>query len=488
VKKYYIELLLIVFGIIVAMNVLISQSGALESKGLSYLVETVGVPLDDVYIHCRYAENVLAGNGYCFNPGETVTADTSPLWVLLIAIGGLLTSHLEVVAVVLSALFYLTVIIGIYRLSLVLGVGRNWSILIALLTMLSGRMVWSAGSGMEVSLACVLVIAVLWSYFTGKIKLSAVLLAVGVATRPEILLLVGILFFDQFIRYLKKELSTAEFFVSVSVFLVCVTPVFLLPLLERGSLIYHSSEVQGAHVSLIPDLGYLWFASKILFATVLPPFVLAAISMYYFRKDRRYRIIGAFAFGLPILLAFVAPQYRHHGRYFFPVIPLIILLGMAFISACTNYRVVVRIICTILFGFAIVIFIRWIWIYKYAVTNIAGQHVAAAKWVEEHTTAQDILASHDVGAIGYFTKRPVIDLVGLVTPEIYPLMHDQKLVWQYARAQGANVFIIYNRLNPTFYEYAKDSLDLQASFHVEPLVSSADSVMSIYRVRQHATH
>lgn len=469
---------------------------SLDSKGLGGILPTVGVPLDDVYIHCRYADNLLSGNGYCFNPGATVTADTSPLWVVLLAVGGIITSHFELVAVILSALFHIVLLVGVYRLTNVLAQDEYWAMAVTALTFISARLVWSAMSGMEVTLACAIVVWAFWSYFTEKPKLTALLLGLGVATRPELWLLVAIIAVDQFVRLAKKQTRLADVGMGALIFSVVAAPVLLLPLLERGSFFFHSSVVQGARTSMVADFGYLWFAAKVLFITVMPPFVFAVCGVYCFRRDARYRLLGIFAFGLPILLAIFAPQYRHHGRYFFPVIAPMIVLGVAFIGAIlaprigpdpkkkfwVRYHVPFR----ILFILTAIVCIRWVGIYHDSVLNITEQHVVAAKWVATNTTAGDVIASHDVGAIGYLTKRPLIDLVGLVTPETYPLQHDQKLVWQYARAQGANVFIIYNRLNPTFYAYAKDSLELQISLRVEPLVSSADTVLSIYRVKEYA--
>ena len=91
---------------------------------------------------------------------------------------------------------------------------------------------------------------------------------------------------------------------------------------------------------------------------------------------------------------------------------------------------------------------------------------------------------HDVGAIAYYADRSVIDLTGLVTPPMFKLQPDQKEVWRLAREMGANTFIIYNRLNPTLYDTFKDSLELLAEFRIrKPLVSSADTVMSAYRLK-----
>ena len=42
------------------------------------------------------------------------------------------------------------------------------------------------------------------------------------------------------------------------------------------------------------------------------------------------------------------------------------------------------------------------------------------RWVDAHLPRSATLAVNDIGAIAYFSRRPVIDLMGLVTPEIRP--------------------------------------------------------------------
>src|SRR5512136_2152009 len=45
------------------------------------------VPLDDAYIHYRFADNLATGHGFAFNPDEPTPGSTSPLWVVLLAAG-----------------------------------------------------------------------------------------------------------------------------------------------------------------------------------------------------------------------------------------------------------------------------------------------------------------------------------------------------------------------------------------------------------------
>ncbi len=42
---------------------------------------------DDTYIYLQFARNVGAGHGVGFNPGEPTYGVTSPLWMLIIALG-----------------------------------------------------------------------------------------------------------------------------------------------------------------------------------------------------------------------------------------------------------------------------------------------------------------------------------------------------------------------------------------------------------------
>src|SRR4030067_3215000 len=45
--------------------------------------------IDDAYITFRYARNLLAGNGFVFNPGERVLGTTTPLFTLVLSAAAL---------------------------------------------------------------------------------------------------------------------------------------------------------------------------------------------------------------------------------------------------------------------------------------------------------------------------------------------------------------------------------------------------------------
>ncbi|MFI5262901.1 MAG: hypothetical protein ACHQM6_00140 [Candidatus Kapaibacterium sp.] len=490
---------IIVFaGVIVLVVQFAVQKYFLSDQGIDH-TQVVGAPLDDVYIHCRYAENVLTGHGYSFNPGHTVSADTSPLWVMLIAIGGLFSSHLDLIAVILSSLFYVLLAPLVFRICRnTFEISYFWSLTAGVITLLSSRLVWASASGMEVSLACLLTLIIFHEHFRqrqygGSMRIrEGIFLALGIAARPELMFLALICLVDWFFIVVKEKKGFWNLLKCKIMFLVFVSPVYLIPYFERQSLIYHSAIVQGARISFLPDMGYLLFALKVLIASFSIPVVLAFLSPFLLKKIKGLAALQIFGLGLPILLAFIAPQFRHHGRYFFEVFPVLIILGILTAAKIFSFfsKNVVIYIQSVIIAIAVIGAWRGILLSSESVRNINDQHLAVASWLNDHLTVSDKLAVDDVGAIGYFSKQPVIDLTGLISPEFFPLQKDQSLVWKEARRQGANLFIIYTRLNPTFYQFARDSLQLIKEFRVrEPLVAGADTVMSVFKIKEdiHAT-
>ena len=160
IRNYRIEIGLTLAGMLVLIGFSIVQRvmlGGNESPELHYL----GVPLDDVYIHAQFAKDLLHGFGYSFQSGLPLTADTSPLWVVLLAIGGFFTPRFELVAISLSMLAYLALGSGVYRVARdVFGMAENHARLAGLGTVLSSRLAWSGMSGMETALAALLMLLV----------------------------------------------------------------------------------------------------------------------------------------------------------------------------------------------------------------------------------------------------------------------------------------------------------------------------------------
>jgi hypothetical protein len=76
--------------------------------------------------------------------------------------------------------------------------------------------------------------------------------------------------------------------------------------------------------------------------------------------------------------------------------------------------------------------------YVQDVAFIQSEMVDVARWLHDNTERDDLIAAHDIGAIGYFARRPILDLAGLVSPQIIPLLDDEEALARYIRQSDAS--------------------------------------------------
>ena len=81
----------------------------------------------------------------------------------------------------------------------------------------------------------------------------------------------------------------------------------------------------------------------------------------------------------------------------------------------------------------LVFFLLGLQAYTTDVAFIEGEMVRVALWLNDNTPADSVIAAHDIGAIGYFTQRPLLDMAGLITPELVPFLSDELSLLGYLR-------------------------------------------------------
>ncbi len=169
------------------------------------LVSPLDFCLDDSWIHLAYARSLQLGEGLSYNPGDNETGFSSPLWVVLLALlppGEHLVVQVKLLGVLLhglsacaAALLAHTMASRVLRMA-----GRpvhlaQWGAFLAgTLTALLGHLLQSATSGMEASLATLLILAVALSSSHERGGVWTFALAwLGVLARPETLFFSGTL-------------------------------------------------------------------------------------------------------------------------------------------------------------------------------------------------------------------------------------------------------------------------------------------------------
>jgi hypothetical protein len=159
--------------------------------------------IDDSYITFRYARNILAGNGFVYNPGEHVLGTTTPLYTLLLATTGAITggtgAPFQQIAMAINALA------DAITCLLLLKLGRRFGSEFA---GVGAAVVWSiapysvtfAIGGLETSVYVLLLITAVVTYLEERYSLAAVTGALSILTRPDALLLVGPLALDRMVQ------------------------------------------------------------------------------------------------------------------------------------------------------------------------------------------------------------------------------------------------------------------------------------------------
>lgn len=138
---------------------------------------------DDAYVYCRYAENILNGNGPVFNVGERVEGFTSPLWLLELT--GLVSIGVDApLASKLLGIIHALGIVALFAFSRVQTV-RLGAYVIALNGCIA---VWSVG-GLDTLMGCfhALLIPIIWSRYRSPKDhwLAGIMMGLAPLARPE---------------------------------------------------------------------------------------------------------------------------------------------------------------------------------------------------------------------------------------------------------------------------------------------------------------
>ena len=86
--------------------------------------------------------------------------------------------------------------------------------------------------------------------------------------------------------------------------------------------------------------------------------------------------------------------------------------------------------------------------YAYAVQSINEMQVRIGHWMKENTPTDSVLAVADIGAIAYFSEREIIDLGGLVTPEILPYRERDDGIFEFIALRKPDYVVIFPRWFP----------------------------------------
>lgn len=426
---------------------------------LSQRLEGPGFPLDDAWIHQTYARSVAQSGHWAFQAGRASAGSTSPGWTALLVPGHLLAVPPVLWTSLLGAgLLAVTAALTDLWLRRRVGLKANWSLLAAAAVALEWHLVWAALSGMETLAAGAL--ALLSCHLLAERRRAPLLLGavagLGVWLRPDLLTLVAVgAWAWLFERFRQQGAWRRAWRYGLGVGL------FVLPYLGwQWSLggnpwpsTFYAKQAEYAalrEAALITRYVSQWRAPLTGILVVLLPGVL----IWALRRlqRRQWARLGPLLWASLYLALFALrlPATYQHGRYAMPAMPVLMVIGFEGMTealrsmAATRWRWVLRRAWILTLGLTAVGF-WWLGGRAYArdVAIIESEMVRSASWISENTEPEALIAAHDIGALGYYGQREILDLAGLVSPEVIPILRDEAALEELIAREGADYLMTF---------------------------------------------
>jgi hypothetical protein len=448
----------------------------------SHLVFGLGFPLDDSWIHQTYARNLAEHGEWAFRPGVTSAGSTSPLWSALLALGFWLNLSPYLWTYFLGGLvlFGLAVTCDWAARKLIWNYQPRFP-WIGVFIALEWHLTWAAMSGMETLLHGLIVTSVLILLMTGTRRFLILGLLTGLAAwvRPDgVTLLVPVTLViaitEENMRARAAALS--RYLIGFGSLLV---PYLLFNLAVGGTPMPNTFYAKQAEYAAWQQISIFTRGGQMLLQLLAGPgLVLLPGTVLWLIRSVRQRDWGSllaltWCAGYFVLYISRLPVYQH-GRYIMPAMPVFFLAGLLALADFDADRLHTRYhrlaqaawrssAALLLAGF-VVLGARS---YAEDVAIIESEMVITAKWVAENLPPDALLAAHDIGALGYFDDHELIDLAGLISPEVIPFIGDEARLAAYLDLHGANYLIAFPDFYPRMTERAEILFVTSSPFTLE---------------------
>lgn len=424
-----------------------------------------GWAYDDPFITYRYANNLAHGLGFVYNPGERILSTTTPLFTLLLALVSFVTPDLPRIANLIGAISIAMGGLLLWDLS------RTWK---TPLVGWAGLLLYPTFTlplitlGSETPLYIALCLGAIAFYARQRYSAAAALAALATLTRPDGIL-VAIVLGAHFLLRIRRPVPWK----SLLIFGGLLIPWFLFAWLYYGyplPVTLAAKQQQGTlAVSQTFAPGMLWILDW--YNDSWQYWLEAALAMlgvyWLVRKAPQWTLLLAWT-----ATYFVSYTILGVSRYFWYYAPLVpgyislIGLGLTAIAqliqagklhpasqpapdantedspgqpagqtrpSAIRLRISYLLIGVVLISLTVA---QLFDVYKLSTTPDprAAAYRSVGEWLQNNTPSDSLISSLEIGIIGYYAERRVIDFAGLLQPNVAQRMHsgsayDDAAIW-----------------------------------------------------------
>ena len=415
---------------------------------------------DDAFITMKSALNLAEGRGLTFNTDQRIWLVTTPVWAFLLAAGRLVTSDIILSAKSWAVIFEVCFIVSAVHLGRVLSGSRFVGFLLGILLVTNPVYVYTSFSGMEISLSLFVITLTFILLAEKKFTWSLVAASFAVWVRFDNLLVLLITIIAVLILNRKgKDDPVGKLVKPFIAPVMMIGLYFLAGFIYFGDLIPTSVQAKSIHGAqlftpewsegmeivvrefwkVINGESGRWFVAKTPFWIMVIPTLIGLIRIFRMKK---WKAIPLLAFTALYAVAFIGSgnfYAQFFPWYFVPILPGVYLLAVyglswiielvtgLFLRKKTTHQDRTGIFDTANGFAAVVLGIVWIFVmlapmkldgeYFQSASDLRERSYAATTvWLGKHLDEGAMIASLEIGAIGFFARPDIriLDLFGIL--------------------------------------------------------------------------
>jgi len=368
-------------------------------------------------------------------------------------------------------------IVGAFGMRYLLPDGRRWELWAGLLLVFEWHLVWAAGSGMEtLAYSLIILIGLVLVVFSETqvfermeatrqfwvwLGLGA-LAGFSVSLRPDGVTLLAACEFAVLLSKRQLEVKLRIGMLLVFGFLIFFIPYLIFNSSLAGNWWPNTYFAKQAEYAILRDAAFwkrYFLQVRVPLVGVgvmlLPGFIWMSVRSILQRKAGI--LAGAlWVIGYLGIYAWRLPVVYQHGRYVIPTLAVFCVWGLAGFFDLLQFTQFFRFphLLARAWGIATGLVLLLFWIlgaraFALDVAIIESEMVDTAQWVNRNTPENALIGAHDIGALGYYGSRSIIDLAGLVSPEVIPFIRDEPAIDVYLENRKADFLVTF----PGWYPY-----------------------------------
>jgi arabinofuranosyltransferase len=394
----------------------------LALAALAWTVSRPNDSFDDSYITYRYARNLAQGQGFVYNVGERVLGTTTPLYALVLAGVARVWPDIPTASLALGGLGWAGLIVLVYGLGR--AAGSPLAGLVAAAILAFDPLLYST-LGMETTLYVALSLAAFVLLAAGRPRGAALVAGLVFLMRWDGILVIAVILLAEVLRTRRLPWQAAACWLALA------APWLIFSQAYFGSIFPNSffAKAGQANSGLVGGgaepfaTAFLQLAQDRLRANplwwiYLPLALVSPLNGRAWLKATW----PLFLWTALYFAGFIAVGVIGFHWYYAPLMPAIALAvgaGIAYLTrlaAATRNRWTAPAMALGLAAVCVWPQAQLLWVSPPGTSARLEGYRQVSQWLEQNTAPNSSVALLEIGFIGYQTNRPVVDIMGLVTP------------------------------------------------------------------------